>query len=86
LLSDGWSFDVSPYHRSNQHSLSARIGETVTEEVDYVPASLVVREHVRPKYACRCCQEGVVTAELPARLIEKGRPGPGLLAHMLVSK
>ncbi|HVS17118.1 MAG TPA: IS66 family transposase [Planctomycetota bacterium] len=70
---------------SCKHAMS-RVGETVTEEVDYVPASLVVREHVRPKYACRCCQEGIVTAELPARLIEKGRPGPGLLAHMLVSK
>jgi transposase len=64
----------------------ARIGQTVTEEVDYVPASVVVREHVRPKYACRRCQEGVVTAELPPRPIEKGRPGPGLLAQILVSK
>lgn len=64
----------------------ARIGQSVTEEVDYVPASVIVREHVRPKYACRRCQEGVVTAELPARLIEKGRPGPGLLAQILVSK
>jgi len=64
----------------------SRVGELVTEEVDYIPASVIVREHVRPKYACRKCQEGVVNAELPARPIEKGRPGPGLLAQVLVSK
>jgi transposase len=62
------------------------IGEEVTEELDYVPASFVVRQHVRIKYACKNCQEGVVIADLPARPIEKGRPGPGLLSHMLTSK
>jgi transposase len=62
------------------------IGEEVTEELDYVPASFVVRQHVRIKYACRNCQEGVVIADLPARPIEKGRPGAGLLAHVLTSK
>jgi len=63
-----------------------RIGEDRTEELDYVPASFVVREYVRPKYACRKCENGVVQAELPARPIEKGRPGPGLLAHVITSK
>lgn len=63
-----------------------RIGEEITEELDYVPASFVVRQHVRSKYACKACQEGVVIADLPARPIEKGRPGTGLLAHILVSK
>lgn len=63
-----------------------RIGEEVTEELDYVPASFVVRQHVRGKYACKACQDGVVIADLPARPIEKGRPGTGLLAHILVSK
>jgi transposase len=62
------------------------IGEEVTEELDYVPASFVVRQHVRIKYACKNCQEGVVIADLPARPIEKGRPGPGLLSHVLTSK
>jgi len=41
---------------------------------------------VRPKYACARCQQGVVQAVLPARPIEKGRPGPGLLAHVVTSK
>jgi len=63
-----------------------RIGEEVTEELDWQPASFSVTEHVRPKYACRHCQEGVIIAELPPRPIEKGRPGPGLLANVLVSK
>jgi transposase len=62
------------------------IGEEVTEELDYVPASFIVRQHVRIKYACKNCQEGVVIADLPARPIEKGRPGPGLLANVLTSK
>jgi transposase len=52
-----------------------RIGEEVTEELDWQPASFLVTEHVRPKYACKHCQEGVLIAELPRRPIEKGRPG-----------
>jgi len=62
------------------------MGKEVTEELDYVPASFVVRQHVRIKYACKQCQEGVVIADLPPRPIEKGRPGTGLLAHILTSK
>jgi transposase len=62
------------------------IGEEVTEQLDYVPASFVVRQHVRYKYACKQCQEGVCIADLPAFPIEKGRPGSGLLAHVLTSK
>lgn len=60
--------------------------EDVTEELEYIPAKLFVKEHVRPKYACKTCQEGVKQAHLPPRPIEKGRPGPGLLAQVLVSK
>lgn len=64
----------------------ARIGEEVTQELEYVPASFVVRRHIRPKYACKACQEGVVIADLPPRPIPKGIPGPGLLAQVLTSK
>ncbi len=63
-----------------------RIGEEVSEQLEYVPASLFVLEHVRPKYACPCCQEHVSIAEKPAKVIEKGLPGPGLVAHVIVSK
>jgi transposase len=63
-----------------------RIGEEVSEELDYVPASFVVRRHIRPKYACKHCQDGVVIAELPDRPIDKGRAGTGLFSQILVSK
>jgi transposase len=70
----------------NCHRDKVKIGEEVTEELDYVPASFVVRQYVRPKYACKGCEEGVVIADLPPRPIPKGIPGPGLLAHVLTSK
>lgn len=68
------------------HGVMERFGEDVTEELEYIPASLRIIEHVRPKYACRCCEQGVVVAPGPDRPIEKGRPGPRLLAHVAVSK
>lgn len=63
-----------------------RIGEEVREQLEYVPASFYVLETVRGKWACRHCEEGVVTAAAPPQPIEKGLPGPGLLAHVVVSK
>jgi len=63
-----------------------RIGETVTEQLEYVPASLYVIEHAQLKYACKCCQEGVVVGQKPAQPIEKSLAGPGLLAHVITSK
>lgn len=62
------------------------IGSDVTEELDYTPAVLRVHEIVRPKYACPHCEDGVVQAPVPARAIDQGRPGPGLLAHVVTSK
>jgi len=62
-----------------------RIGEDVSERLEYVPASLVVIEEACQKYACpKGCT--VVTAGKPMAPIEKGLPGPGLLAHVAVSK
>lgn len=63
-----------------------RIGEETAEQLEYVPASLLVIEHARIKYACKCCEETVVTADTPEKPIEKGLPGPGLLAQVIVSK
>jgi transposase len=62
------------------------IGQDVREQLEYIPASLVVLEHVRPKYACPACEANVVIAERLPEPIEKGLPGPGLLAHVVVSK
>lgn len=61
------------------------LGEDVTEELEYIPGRFVVNRIVRPRLACGSC-ERIVQAPLPSRLIERGRPGPGLLAHVLVSK
>ena len=61
------------------------LGEDVTEELEYVPGRFVVNRIVRPRKACACC-EAIVQSPLPSRPIERGRPGPGLLAHVLVSK
>ncbi len=60
--------------------------EEITEQFDFKPASFFVCEHVRVKYSCTNCQEGVVCPPLPPMPIEKGRPGPGLLAHLVTSK
>ena len=67
-----------------------RIGEEVTEQLDTHPASLFVLQHVRPKYACTdpaCIHSpAVVIADKPPQPIEKGLPGPGLIAHVITSK
>ncbi len=62
-----------------------RVGEDVTEELEYVPGRFIVNRIIRPRMACDCC-ERFHQAPLPSRPIERGRPGPGLLAHVLVSK
>jgi transposase len=62
-----------------------RIGDKVTEVLEYVPSSFKVIQHVRPTMSCRAC-ETITQAPLPSFPIERGRPGPGLLAHVAVSK
>ncbi len=63
----------------------AKLGETTTEVLEKIPAKLKVIRHVRPRYACRLCEK-VFQAPAPELPIEKGRRGPGLLAHIAVSK
>ena len=63
-----------------------RIGEEVSEQYDYVPACFEVIEHVRGKYACSTCKEGVLIAPVPDKLIEKGLATEGLIAQVAVSK
>lgn len=63
----------------------AKLGETTTEVLEKIPATLKVVRHVRPKYACRLCEK-IFQAPAPELPIEKGRPGPGLLAHIAVAK
>jgi transposase len=61
------------------------LGEDVSEILEYIPASLKVIQYVRPKLACAGCDR-IVQAEAPSRPIARSIAGPGLLAHVLVSK
>jgi transposase len=62
------------------------IGVETTTQYDYKPAEVFVIEHQRVKYACKCCQGEVAIAAKPAQPIERGLPGPGLLAQIVVDK
>ena len=62
-----------------------RLGEDISEMLEYVPASFQVIRHVRPKLSCAACKR-IVQAAAPTRPIARGLAGPGLLAHVLVSK
>ena len=63
-----------------------RIGEDVSETLDRIPAVLRVLRTIRPKYACRTCEEAIVQAKAPARLIEGGMVSTALVSHIAVAK
>ena len=64
-----------------------KIDETVTDILDYEPGRLVRDQVVRPRFVRRDAADAtVLAAPLPNRLIEKGLPGPGLLAHVLIER
>src|SRR5579884_2903851 len=63
-----------------------KFGEDTSEQLDYQPASVFVWQHVRAKYACQQCHDHVTSAPAPAAVIDKGVPGPGLLAQIVASK
>lgn len=62
-----------------------KLGEDVTETLEYVPASWKVVQHVREKFTCRDC-ESITETPAPNHPIARGRAGPNLLAHVLFSK
>jgi len=62
-----------------------KIGEDVSEQLEYVPAHFKVIRHVRPKLVCVGCQ-AIFQASAPSRPIARGVAGAGLLAHVLVAK
>ncbi len=62
------------------------IGEDTSEQPDIIPAQIKVIEHIRVKYACRQCDNGIKTAPEPAQPIEKSIASPGLLAHIAVAR
>ena len=66
--------------------LLCRIGEEVSEEIDLIPAQLIRRRTVRPKYACPCGEAGVAVAPLPPRLIPQSKLGLGLAVHIVLAR
>jgi transposase len=62
-----------------------KLSEDVSETLEYVPECFRVIRHVRPKLSCRHC-ERIVQAAAPSRPIARGLAGPGLLAHVMISK
>jgi transposase len=62
-----------------------KLGEDVSEMLEYIPASFTVIRHVRPRLCCADC-EIIVQAPAPSRPIARGLAGPGLLAHVFTAK
>lgn len=69
-----------------------RIGEETAEKVEIIPAAIFVERHIRPKYACPRCKgadesdQPIRIAPVPPQILPKSQAGPGLLAHLVVSK
>ena len=63
----------------------SKLGEDVTEVLERIPAQLKVIRHIRPRLSCRSC-ETIIQAPAPDLPIEKGRPGPALIANVVVGK
>ncbi len=62
------------------------IGCERSERFEYVPAKMVRHEILRPKLACPCGEGGVSIAPMPPSVVAQGQPGPGLVAHVILSK
>lgn len=62
-----------------------RIGEDISEKLDYTPGVFTVERHIRGKWACKAC-ETLIQAPVPPQVIDKGIPTAGLLAQVLVAK
>lgn len=61
------------------------IGKEITEQLEFEPGRLFVKQYVRVKYA-KANDEGIIIGNLPSMPIEKGIPGPGLLANIFIEK
>ena len=72
--------------------LKFRIGQEISEQLDYIPAKVRVLRNIRYKYACKNCEgiedsgPTVSIARMPDQLIPKSMATPGLLAHILTAK
>jgi transposase len=77
-------YEISPAVCPQGHRLS-RIGQEISEQLDCVPAQFFVHRHIRGKYCCASCQT-ILAANMPAQIIDKGIPAPGLLAQVIIAK
>lgn len=66
-------------------AVMVRVGEDVSEKLDFVPGTLRVQRHVRGRWACRVCERWE-QEPMPAHVIDKGLPSEALLAHVVVAK
>lgn len=62
------------------------IGEDISEELEIIPAKVVVNRHHRKKYACKACEGKIAVASAPEKLLPKSNASAGLLAHLVVAK
>jgi transposase len=62
------------------------IGEEISEQIKYIPAQLSAIQHVRPKYACKPCQENIKIATMPTLLLPKSLATPELVAYTIIAK
>jgi transposase len=76
--------DAEKICRCGSHLI--RISEEVTEQLKYIPAQLSVIQHVRPKYACKPCQENIKIALMPTLLLPKSIAAPELVAYTIIAK
>ena len=63
-----------------------QVGEESTEELDWIPGKFIKRIYLRSKYTPKKTSDGIISAPLPKRVIDKGLPGPGLLAQIMIGK
>lgn len=63
-----------------------KIGEEISEQIKYIPAQLSAIQYVRPKYACKPCQENVKIAPMPSLLLPKSIASPELVAYTIIAK
>jgi transposase len=66
-------------------AVQRKVGEDVTEILEYIPGRFEVVRHVRPAISCRICG-AMAQAAMPALPIPRGQAGPGLLAHIAIAK
>jgi transposase len=75
-----------PEHRQCSCGCSLeRIGEDISEKLDYIPGKFEVERHIRGKWVCRACEK-LIQAPVPPQIIDKGIPTASLLAQVLVAK